>query len=196
MLGKNRAIVRPRELFMARNRGCGEETVEISVRLAEPTTSDIEDTATLLHAVDTFYHGDETPGLAAHLRFVEDEVLGPGSSTLVALARFGKRIAGGAFFAIIYPADPLKGGIFLKDLFVFQETREKKVGEALMRFLARFAVENDLCRIDWGAGKDLDRVRAFYDSLGAHVLDDRVLYRLEGNAMASLAGADPDKADG
>ena len=176
---------------MAKDRVCGEEKVEITIRLAEPTTGDIEDTATLLHAVDSFYHGEETPGIAAHLRFVEDEILGPGSSTLVALAHFGKRIAGGAFFAVLYPADPLKGGIFLKDLFVFQEAREKKVGEALMRYLARFAVENDLCRIDWAAGKDLDRVRAFYDSLGAHVLDNRVLYRLEGEPMARLAGTGP-----
>ncbi|MFY0100128.1 GNAT family N-acetyltransferase, partial [Acinetobacter baumannii] len=68
--------------------------------------------------------------------------------TQFALARHAGRPVGLAAFAVIHPGRRLKGLIFLKDLFVAPEARGLGTGEALMRFLARFAVDNGIGRID------------------------------------------------
>lgn len=172
---------------MSDNEGTGEGTIDISVRLAEPTTDDIQDTATLLMAVDQGRPFPASSGIAPHLRFVEDEVLGPGSSTLVALAHVDGLVSGGVFFCVVHPVGPLKGGLFVQDLFVFAETHEQKVGRALIHFLADFCVDMDLSEIQWSVSPHAAKARGFYEELGAHPVDDRILYKLDEHAIRSLS---------
>jgi GNAT superfamily N-acetyltransferase len=78
-------------------------------------------------------------------------------------------------------------GLYLEDLFVVPEARGKGYGKALMRHLARLAVERGCGRFEW-AVLDWNRPAIdLYRSLGADVLPDWRICRLTGEALARFA---------
>ncbi|HEY8802721.1 MAG TPA: GNAT family N-acetyltransferase [Candidatus Dormibacteraeota bacterium] len=77
-------------------------------------------------------------------------------------------------------------GVYLEDLFVIPEHRGRGVGRALLRELARLAVERGCGRLEWSV---LDWNRdaiGFYERLGARPNSEWTVYRLTGEALASL----------
>jgi GNAT superfamily N-acetyltransferase len=77
-------------------------------------------------------------------------------------------------------------GVYLEDLFVMPEHRGRGVGRALLRELARLAVERGCGRLEWSV---LDWNRdaiGFYERLGARPNSEWTVYRLTGEALASL----------
>jgi GNAT superfamily N-acetyltransferase len=92
-------------------------------------------------------------------------------------------IVGFATFSTIYPGPGLKGGFFLKELFVSKSARGCGIGKILMRTLARMALDRGLTRIDWTADRNNRCLLAYYDGTGAVREDDKVFYRLKGEAL-------------
>ena len=78
-------------------------------------------------------------------------------------------------------------GIYLEDLFVDPPHRGKGIGKALLRRLARIAVERDCGRFEWAVLDWNQSAIDFYRSLGAVPLDDWTLYRVTGEALHRLA---------
>jgi GNAT superfamily N-acetyltransferase len=79
-------------------------------------------------------------------------------------------------------------GIYLEDLFVVPEERASGIGRALLEHLARLAVDRGCGRLEW-AVLDWNRdAIAFYERLGARPNSDWTVYRLTGEALATLAG--------
>lgn len=77
-------------------------------------------------------------------------------------------------------------GIYLEDLFVVPEQRGRGIGRALLKHLARIAVERGCGRLEWSV---LDWNRdaiGFYEGLGARANSDWTVYRLTGEALATL----------
>jgi len=77
-------------------------------------------------------------------------------------------------------------GVYLEDLFVMPEHRGRGVGRALLRELARLAVERGCGRLEWSV---LDWNRdaiGFYERLGARPNSEWTVYRLTGEALTSL----------
>ena len=79
------------------------------------------------------------------------------------------------------------GVLFLKDLYTGADARGAGVGETLMRYLARLAVERGCERFDWTAETNNPRAMAFYDRLGARRVTDKVYYRFDGDALTAFA---------
>lgn len=75
----------------------------------------------------------------------------------------------------------------LKELYVRQACRGRGVGRALMTWVARYAIDNACCRVDWPVQTSNPRGIAFYQSLGAEQLRSRLSFRLSGRALAELA---------
>jgi GNAT superfamily N-acetyltransferase len=79
-------------------------------------------------------------------------------------------------------------GIYLEDLFVVPEERTSGIGRALLEHLARLTVDRGCGRLEW-AVLDWNRdAIAFYERLGARPNSDWTVYRLTGEALATLAG--------
>jgi GNAT superfamily N-acetyltransferase len=78
-------------------------------------------------------------------------------------------------------------GLHLEDLFVRPDHRGGGHGRALLRELGRIARARRCGRIEWNVLDWNDPSIAFYRSLGALAMDEWVLYRLTGEAMAELA---------
>ncbi len=80
-----------------------------------------------------------------------------------------------------------RAGIYLEDLYVLPEHRGKGFGKALLKKLARIAVERGCGRLEWWC---LDWNRPgidFYLSLGAEPMADWTVYRLTGETLKEMA---------
>lgn len=82
-----------------------------------------------------------------------------------------------------------RAGLYLEDLFVNPESRGKGYGLALMKELARIAVERGYGRFEWCCLDWNEPSIAFYKNLGAVPMDDWTTYRLTGQALQKLAEA-------
>ena len=79
-------------------------------------------------------------------------------------------------------------GIYLEDLFVDPEARGSGAGKALLAALAALAIERGCARLEWSVLDWNKPAIDFYRSLGAKSMDDWTINRVEGNALAALAG--------
>ena len=80
-----------------------------------------------------------------------------------------------------------RAGIYLEDLFVLPEYRGRGHGKALIRALARIAVERGCGRLEWSC-LDWNRPSIdFYLSLGAEPMDEWTVYRLTGDRLRAFA---------
>jgi GNAT superfamily N-acetyltransferase len=155
------------------------------VRLA--TAADRAALHRLFHETDLHYWGAAAPSFEAMAHHVDNRILAPGSGCEVVLAEIDGRPAGYATFAIVYPAPNLTGQIFMKDIFISEPWRSHGVGEAMLRFLARLALERGCSRLDWTAERDNPRALAFYERLGARRVDEKVYYRVDGDDLQAMA---------
>lgn len=78
-------------------------------------------------------------------------------------------------------------GIFLEDLYVRPEFRGRGIGKALMAKLARRCVEDKLARLEWAVLDWNTPSIAFYQSIGAQVMDEWKACRLAGKALHDFA---------
>jgi GNAT superfamily N-acetyltransferase len=85
-----------------------------------------------------------------------------------------------------------KPGIYLEDLFVRPEARGSGLGKALLARLAALAVERDCARLEWSVLDWNEPAIGFYKKLGARLMDEWTVMRVDGAALASL-GAEAGK---
>ena len=80
-----------------------------------------------------------------------------------------------------------RSGVDLEDLYVRPEHRGKGYGKALLKRLARIALERGCGRLEWWC-LDWNRPSIdFYLSMGAEPMSDWTVYRVAGDALAELA---------
>lgn len=80
-----------------------------------------------------------------------------------------------------------RAGMYLEDLYVLPEYRGRGYGKALLRQLAKLAVERGCGRLEWWC-LDWNRPSIdFYLSLGAEPMKDWTVYRIAGDTLADLA---------
>ena len=79
-------------------------------------------------------------------------------------------------------------GIWLEDLFVHPQFRGHGIGKALMSSLAKRCLDEGLPRLAWWVLNWNEPSRVFYRSLGAKAQDEWTVKRLDGEALARLAG--------
>ncbi len=84
-----------------------------------------------------------------------------------------------------------RAGIFLEDLFVRPAFRGKGIGKGLLAHLAKLCVENGWSRMQWSVLDWNTPSIEFYKSLGAEMMDEWKLVRLNGAALSDLAKAKP-----
>jgi len=80
-----------------------------------------------------------------------------------------------------------RAGIYLEDLFVLPEYRGKGYGKALLKQLAKIAVERGCGRLEWWCLDWNEPSIEFYLSLGAEQMDEWTTYRISGDTLKNLA---------
>jgi GNAT superfamily N-acetyltransferase len=80
-------------------------------------------------------------------------------------------------------------GIYLEDLFVRPEHRGRGIGRALLRHLARLAIERGCGRMEWAVLDWNEQAIGFYRSLDARPRTGWSVYRLTGEALERLGAS-------
>lgn len=78
-------------------------------------------------------------------------------------------------------------GVYLEDLYVIPEARGAGAGRALLKRLARIAVERDCARLEWWVLDWNAPAIGFYRALGARPMDEWTVQRVDGAALVALA---------
>ncbi|MNY29360.1 Acetyltransferase (GNAT) family protein [compost metagenome] len=99
----------------------------------------------------------------------------------------GDQPLGFAVYFFNYSTWQGRHGLYLEDLYVTPEARGQGAGKALLRELARIAVDHDCGRFEWSVLDWNAPSIAFYESLGAEPQNEWVRYRLTGEALLKLA---------
>ena len=109
----------------------------------------------------------------------------------VIFAMEGEREVGFALFFHNFSTFLGRAGIYLEDLYVRPECRGKGYGKALLKELARIAVERGCGRLEWWC-LDWNRPSIdFYLSLGAEPMKDWTVYHIAGETLKMLAKCTP-----
>lgn len=82
-----------------------------------------------------------------------------------------------------------KPGVYLEDLFVRPDARGSGLGKALLSALAQIAIERDCARLEWWVLDWNEPAISFYKSLSAKPMDEWTTFRVDGDALMTLAGA-------
>jgi GNAT superfamily N-acetyltransferase len=77
-------------------------------------------------------------------------------------------------------------GIYLEDLFVRPAARGSGLGKALLSHLAALALERDCARLEWSVLDWNEPAIGFYRKLGARLMDEWTVMRVDGAALSQL----------
>lgn len=127
--------------------------------------------------------------LALDAALLERHLFGERPAAEAVLAETGGEAVGYALFFPTFSTFLGRPGLWLEDLFVLPERRRGGIGRALLQHVAQVAVQRDCGRLEWSALDWNEPALAFYRGLGAQRLDTWVLHRLDGAALAAVAGS-------
>lgn len=118
---------------------------------------------------------------------LRESLFGPKRSAEVLLAFEGDEPVGFAVFFHNFSTFLGRHGLYLEDLFVKPEARGRGHGKALLKHLARVAVERGCGRFEWSVLDWNEPSIRFYRSQGADVMPDWKICRVTGDALTQLA---------
>lgn len=105
----------------------------------------------------------------------------------VVFALEGEKEVGFALFFHNFSTFLGRSGIYLEDLFVLPEFRNKGYGKGLLKILAKITVERGCGRLEWCCLDWNKPSIDFYRSLGAVPMDEWTIYRLTGDILQNLS---------
>jgi GNAT superfamily N-acetyltransferase len=118
---------------------------------------------------------------------LEQWLFGPDRAAEALVAEVDGAPAGFAIFYRTFSTFDAMPGLWLEDLFVRDEQRGAGVGKALLTHLAGLTLERGYTRLEWVALDWNAPALGFYAALGARVLDDWKVLRLEGSGLSLLS---------
>ncbi len=118
---------------------------------------------------------------------LQEALFGAHPAAEALLAYVGTEVAGYAIFFHNFSTWRGRRGLYLEDLFVKPEQRGRGIGKALLREVARIAVERGCPRMEWLVLDWNKPAIDFYRALGAISLDEWTTFRLQDEALRKLA---------
>lgn len=129
--------------------------------------------------------------LSEAVRFDEaimaEKLFGPRPFAEVLIGEIDGMAQGFALFFHNFSTFEGRPGIYLEDLFVRPDARGSGLGKALLGKLAALAVERDCARLEWSVLDWNTPAIDFYKALGATLMDEWTVYRVDGDALTGLA---------
>jgi GNAT superfamily N-acetyltransferase len=108
------------------------------------------------------------------------------------VAEEGGRLVGFLVYYFVPFTYRAKPNVIIKELYVTEGHRRKRVGEQLMRAIAKEAVRTGCGMIKWWVAKWNERGIGFYERLGAKVDVDWLEFQMSEQTFRDLAASSPD----
>ena len=94
---------------------------------------------------------------------------------------------GSAIWFFSYSTWQARNGLYLEDLYVTPMARGAGAGKALLKRLARIALENGCGRFEWSVLDWNEPSIRVYEAIGAEPQKEWIRYRLAGDKLAAFA---------
>lgn len=149
----------------------------------------VEDVELIFSLIVELAEYERAPGeVRGTPELLREWLFGPQPAAEAVIAERDGTPVGFALFHATFSTWECRPGLWLEDLYVPPEHRRGGVGEALLRHVARTAVERGYTRLGWAALDWNDPALSFYEKLGAEVLDEWKLHRLSGETLKRVSG--------
>lgn len=160
-----------------------EKDTGFEIRAARP-----EDAGVILGFIrELAVYEREPDAVLATRQDIADSLGDPTTTTEAVICEAAGEAVGFALYFLNFSTWLGRNGLYLEDLYVPPAHRGKGYGKALLKHLARLAVERDCGRFEWSVLDWNEPAIRFYEALGAKPLSEWVGYRLEGRALLDLA---------
>lgn len=147
----------------------------------------IEDSELILSLIKDLAEFEKlSDSVVASVDDIRQNVFGENKFIYVLIAEYDNQPVGFALFFHNFSTFVGKPGIYLEDLYVKEEYRNKGIGKKLLQEIAKIAVEKGCGRFEWSV-LTWNPARKFYEYLGANPMDEWLVYRIEGDALKKLA---------
>jgi GNAT superfamily N-acetyltransferase len=114
-------------------------------------------------------------------------LFGPHPYAEVLIAEVNDEPVGLALFFTTFSTFRGQPGLYLEDLFVQPEHRNKGIGKALLQTLAQITRDRGFGRMEWAVLDWNEPAIGFYRSMGAGPLEEWITFRIADETLAGLA---------
>ena len=154
-----------------------------------PATRD--DISTLLSLVRGLANYEKKPeAVVATKQDLLRDMFGPQPKFRALLAEWEGEPAGYASFFHFYSTYNGRSALFLEDLFVLEKFRGKGLGMALLKSVAKLAIEEGCYGLRWEVLDWNHSAIKFYEKLGAMFLNERRVVAFDMDALRKVAKAE------
>jgi GNAT superfamily N-acetyltransferase len=104
------------------------------------------------------------------------------------IGRVDGELAGYALYFFTFSSFIGRAGIWLEDLYVRPTFRRQGLGRAMIEAVARIGAERNCGRFEWTALNWNKNALDFYRKLGAQMMDEWILVRMNSEGLRRVAG--------
>lgn len=149
----------------------------------------IDDVPLILYFIKKLAHYERLAHeVVATEESLRETLFSPGKTAEVAIAFFQSKPIGLVLFFHNYSTFLGRPGLYIEDLFIDEPYRRRGFGAALLRYVARFAIERNCGRLEWSVLDWNKPAVDFYTKLGAVPMNGWTVFRVTGESLANLAG--------
>jgi len=80
-----------------------------------------------------------------------------------------------------------KPGIYIEDIYIDEDHRNKGMGKILFSYIARLALKRGCCKVEWSVLRWNKSSIRFYESLGAQKIKEWDIYLLKGKGLKKVS---------
>jgi GNAT superfamily N-acetyltransferase len=150
----------------------------VALLIAPARPEDVELLAALLAELDRYYGATDEAPLNEQTAQIAALLFRSPPVAHVLLAWNDGQLVGLASYSFLWPAAGVTHSLYLKELYVAENARERGIGRALMAELYRIATEQDCSRVEWTADADNPPALQFYAALGVPPDPTKQSYRV------------------
>ena len=121
---------------------------------------------------------------------VHEALFGSNPSAESVVAEVNGEVIGFALYFTNFSTFLGRPGMYLEDVYVKPEYRNRGIGKQILKKLATICLERGYGRFEWSVLDWNEPSIKFYQSLGAVAMDEWTVYRLSGDALRSFTEDD------
>jgi GNAT superfamily N-acetyltransferase len=121
------------------------------------------------------------------VELLHEAIFGPRPAAGALLARCQGELAGYAIYFFTFSSFVGRPGIWLEDVYVRPQFRQRGLGRGLVEAVARVGAQRGCGRYEWTALNWNTGALEFYRGLGAQTMDQWILLRMNASGLRRLA---------